>query len=95
MKKKVKAVRIGYRVDVQSDVNDAYIRYSGSKETPLTLDMAESLAAHLKLAKAGGRIVEVYAETVVAEWLRGYTPQPDGVRARVQALRVAAGFAEK
>lgn len=89
-----KTVITGYRVDVLAVETEVYETFYGGL-VPCTAAMALSMAEHLKRAKAGGRIVEIPSEKVIEVWSRAYTPEPNTVRERVQALREAAGFANQ
>jgi len=85
-----KATITGYRVEVLAVETEKYETFFGGNP-PCTLDMATSMATHLKRSKAGGRIVEAATGVVIEEWPRTYTPEPPGaMRARVQAIRDAA-----
>jgi len=57
----------GYRVDLVSFETGLYSEYTG-RRSPVTLEMAASLAEHLRRSQTGGRIVRVPDEVTVASW---------------------------
>lgn len=66
---------VGYRVDIKSNITGSYMEYTSLK-IPVTLEMARSLAAHLKRGdgknNTAGRIVEVPSGKVIEEWKAQY-----------------------
>lgn len=68
---KMKYPKTGYRVDIKVNDTGLYTEYT-SRKIPVTLEMAQSLAAHLKRGdgqrNTGGRIVEVPSGKVVESW---------------------------
>jgi len=56
----------GYRVDLRLNLG-SWVEYT-SKKRPVTLEMAQSLAEHLRRGGSGGRIMKVPEETVVESW---------------------------
>ena len=66
----------GFRVDIQLVFKtrdgvsiSSFVEYT-SRKIPVTREMAQSLAEHLKRGQAAGRIVQVPEEIVVEEWER-------------------------
>ena len=65
----------GYRVDIQLTFRDLSGKETGRKmveytslKNSVTLEMAQSLAEHLKRNKTGGRIVSFSDNSIVEEW---------------------------
>jgi hypothetical protein len=84
--KKVRIIiRRAYRVDIILP-HGVYAEYTS--KSGVDLPLANSLATHLKMHGAGGRIVQVPSGLVLDEWSRTYTPhEVNDYRDIVQAMR--------